>query len=166
MHYRYLLCVALMTLFLVLSCTKPPDYPNEPVIEFLSMTKNTMVQGRSIDDDFLRMTISFTDGDGDLGSNNNEDTTKVYIADTRRDIPDIQPISIPMVPELGTGNGISGEATFVVNTSCCIYPIPASNCEPLAGFPTDTIFYEIYIVDRAGNKSNVVRADPVILLCQ
>ena len=159
-----LLAVVVLLILVVLSCTKPPDYPDEPVIEFVGMDRNTMVQD-PLGLEFIRMTISFTDGNGDLGSPTN-DTSHVFVVDNRFDPPREQTIAIPLVPELGTGNGISGEATFIVYSSCCIYPgVPFSDCTPLEGFPTDTIIYDIYIYDRSGNKSNVIQSEPVILLC-
>lgn len=159
--------VVFVMLLLVLSaCRDPPDYPNEPVIEYLSMNKNTMVQSNA-NSDQVAITITFTDGDGDLGSTENELETKVYVHDTRTEDPREQILSIPLVPELGTGNGISGEMTFRVFTDCCIYPNSSViNCQPMQGFPTDTIIYEIFIKDRAGNESNHVFSEPMILLCQ
>jgi hypothetical protein len=155
----------LMLLLMIAACRNPPNYPDEPVIEFLSMNKNTMQQGFANQDQIL-MTISFTDGDGDLGSNNNEDSTKVYFADTRYPIPEVYTVSIPLVPELGSGNGISGDITFRVGTSCCLYNGASTSCMPIPGLERDTIVYDIYIIDRKGNQSNVVKSDPVILLCQ
>ncbi|HHS95789.1 MAG TPA: hypothetical protein ENJ45_04300 [Phaeodactylibacter sp.] len=165
MFIRFPFSVFVLLLLIVAACREPPDYPDEPVIEFVGMNKSTMVQGQ-LNNDQLQMTISFTDGDGDLGSNNNEDSTKVYLIDPRYDPPLTTTVTIPLVPELGTGNGISGEMTFRVFNSCCIYPGLPITCEPYEGYPTDTIVYSIYIIDRKGNKSNVIQADPVVLLCQ
>ena len=159
-----LLSVVFLLIIMVLSCTKPPDYPDEPVIEFVSLNRSVIPQDQ-LNNEFVRMTISFTDGDGDLGSPDN-DTSRVFIADNRYDPPQEQIVAFPFVPELGTGNGISGEATFIVYSSCCIYPGAPVTCEPLEGFPTDTIIYDIYLYDRAGNKSNVIKSEPLILLCQ
>ena len=157
-----------LTLLFVLSCTKPPDYPDEPVIEFLSMSKNTMLQS-DVFGDSLTVTISFTDGDGDIGQD--ENTAQIFILDTRFDPPNLEPtISIPLVPEQGAGNGISGTMTFLLYSKCCfLYPPtgPVQTCEPIAGFPTDTtLVYEMYIIDRAGNESNRITTDPITLLCQ
>ena len=98
-----------LILLFVLSCTKPPDYPTEPVLEFVSMTKNTMQQSFLPSDDSLKVTISFTDGDGDIGL---KDTLphKITLLDTRfqnHNEDQILTIAIPYVPEQGAGNGIS-----------------------------------------------------------
>ncbi|MFT4664385.1 MAG: hypothetical protein ACI8YQ_001011 [Polaribacter sp.] len=157
--------VFVMLLLVLSACRDPPDYPNEPVIEYIGSNKTAMTQGPSIGD-FVFLTISFTDGDGDLGSSDFGDSTRVYYADTRLADPIVQSVSIPMVPELGSGNGISGEIRFKVPNSCCFYPpgFPI-DCGPLEGFPTDTIVYDIFILDRKENKSNVVQSEPIILLC-
>src|SRR5690606_28240519 len=110
-HYFPILIVA--TIF---SCVKPPDYPIEPVIEFERMSRNTMFQGNTNTDSVV-VTISFTDGDGDLGSN--DGTMGIFLKDTRFE-GDPRTFIIPFVPVQGVGNGISGEIEMWVQTTCCI----------------------------------------------
>ncbi|MFK7806396.1 MAG: hypothetical protein AB8F74_01220 [Saprospiraceae bacterium] len=166
MNFRSTIFVLL--LLALASCRDPPDYPDEPVIEFVSMSKNTMIQSPlAAAGDFVFVNVSFTDGDGNLGSNNFNDSTRVYYSDMRFTpaLPQ-PPISIPLIPELGSGNGISGDITIKIPTTCCLYPGVGLPCEPLAGFPTDTVSYEIYILDRDDNKSNVIQTPPIVLICQ
>ena len=152
---------------MVFACTQPPDYPDEPVITFKSMTKNTLVQGSLIGptSDSLLMTISFTDGDGDLGEESSQirPLSNIYLIDQR--INDtLLPQTIPFIPVQGAGNGISGDISFVVYPSCCIYLGQA--CEVFEEYPVDTLRYSILIQDRAGNFSNMIESDPIFLLCQ
>ena len=157
---------ALFILLFALACTKPPDYPDEPVIEFISLSRSEMVQS-SLLSDSITVTISFTDGDGDIGEETN--TAQIFITDPRYNTPAVLTKSIPYVPEQGAGNGISGTMAFSVYPACCFYDTPAGiqiTCEPLEGYPTDILQYEIYIKDRAGNESNTVVTDPITLLCQ
>lgn len=63
---NYLLLSAAALTILALGCVQPPDYPIEPVIEYVGLTKNTMLQGKTGEDETY-ITISFTDGDGDIG---------------------------------------------------------------------------------------------------
>ncbi len=162
------------TLFLAitsfLACTKPPDYPLEPVITFKSLSKSTLPQG-NLNSDSLTIIFSYTDGDGDLG--NDENQASVFLKDMRTGF-ESPSFSIPFVPEQGAGNGISGEIAIQVFTSCCIHPILNQICMPFGDadqysgnlfFPIDTLAYEIYIVDRAGNESNVIKTDPIFLQC-
>ncbi|MFT5168725.1 MAG: hypothetical protein ACI8P3_003970 [Saprospiraceae bacterium] len=160
------LSIYLFLLFTVLiSCAKPPNYPNEPVIEFNNLNRNVMKQGEPPVDTII-LTINYTDGDGDLGSLN--DSLDVYMTDTRFDLFNITYI-LPFVPQQGAGNGISGEISLVLPGSCCTYPNNAAQpCDNTVSdlYPTDTIVYEIYIKDRAGNESNRILTENIILLCE
>jgi hypothetical protein len=153
-------------LFIVLSvtiaaCVRPPDYPIEPRIEFLGLSKNTILQEPN--KDTLYLSVSFTDGDGDIGFQNNDST--LYVVDTRKNgerINDVQ--GLPSVPEQGAGNGITGEIRFRINGGCCKNTI--TPCVAPYTYPRDTIIYEIYIKDRAGHESNHVKTPPIYILCQ
>ena len=149
------------TLALVFSCVKPQEYPDEPVIAFLSMTKDTMPRGLATDSTLV--TLSFTDGDGDIGR---KDTiSDIFIIDNRDS--NLTKGRIPFVPPLGGANGIKGEIFVVIDNSCCIFPNPLySGCTELfLSYPYDQVPYSIYIVDRKGNKSNVVDLPPIFLRC-
>ncbi len=159
----FFLCLFL----LALSCTRPPDYPIEPVIEFVSLSKNTFSQ-RLGGADEITLTLRFTDGDGDIGSadrnRNNED---IIITDTRDGGPEA-PNHLVEVPPAGANNGISGEIYIKLLGTCCIYPItgPDIPCEPATtSFNRDTLIYEIFIKDRAGNESNILTIEPIYITC-
>jgi hypothetical protein len=151
------------SLFLcLLSCTKPPNYPNEPVIKYLRMTKRTMKQS-DFSKDTTYVTIGFTDGDGDIGG---KDSLNIFLTDKRDGFRAFQ-FRIPTVPTIGVGNGISGEITFAVYTSCCYFPEKKyAPCSTPKEYPTDQLIYQIFIKDRAGNKSNAIDTDAITLLCK
>ncbi len=163
---KFLQYFTLLILGILVSCTKPPDYPIEPVITFERLSRQSMIQG-SLNNDSIIVTISFTDGDGDLGSD--ETGFDIYVKDTRLDLAPPTEFKLPKVPEQGAGNGISGEISILVFTTCCIFP-DASNpppaCSSSTEFPSESVSYEIYIKDRAGHESNRIITDPVTLLCQ
>lgn len=143
-------------------CIQPPDYPKEPVIAFKNMTRSVLRQGTGTSDT-THVTITFTDGDGDLGDT---DSLNVFVIDGRDQFLKSK-FRIPFIPEEGVGNGISGEITLRLNTSCCIFPgnvLPP--CSPSTDFPTDTLRYIIYIKDRAGHESNRIETGEIVLLCQ
>ncbi len=158
-----ILSLSLLLVFTILiSCTKPPDYPIEPVIEFSSLSQTFMSQGEPPTDS-LYMTFSFTDGDGDLGSQG--DSLDVFLSDTRFGLFNIT-FRLPFVPEQGAGNGISGEITIGLPGTCCIFPNNVSEpCGINPEFPTNALFYEVYIRDRAGNESNRIISEEITLLC-
>lgn len=163
----YLFAIILVsTLFF--SCLQPPDYPVEPVIEYIGVNKTSIQQGNDASkQDDLIITLSFTDGDGDLS--NDENLIDVVLTDNR----DGQktPFSLPTIPEQGTGNGISGEIRLKVSNTpfnmCCIYDDKNGQdpCTDSNAWPTDTFFYTVYILDRAGNESNRVDTEEIVLLC-
>ena len=147
-------------------CVQPPNYPVEPEIEFMSLSKDVMFQTRFGQDSVL-ITFSFTDGDGDLGFN--DTTASIFITDGRDDFSKPS-YRIPFIEEEGAGNGISGEISILVPTTCCIYPassgIPPCDTSPSAPQFTDTVFYKIQIKDRAGNFSNEIETGPITLICR
>jgi len=158
--FIYILLVAATTLSLLFACTNPPEYPLEPIIEYERITKNTLNQS-AFNADSTLLTISFTDGDGDIG---NEDSISIFIIDNRIDFE--QPgYKIPFIGEQGVGKGISGEISFVLPTSCCIYADGSPPCRPSTTQLLDTLTYDIYIIDRAGNESNRVTTEPIFLRC-
>jgi hypothetical protein len=143
------------------ACVRPPDYPIEPRISFSSMSKNTMRQG-TFQQDSVWVTISFTDGDGDLGS---KDSLNVFLLDKRfpKIMTPAETFRIPYVPDQGAGNGISGDIKLLLFTTCCNVIPP---CEPSITKPIDTLVYQIAIKDRAGHKSNVVETPNIYLQCR
>lgn len=148
-------------------CVKPPDYPDEPVIAFLSLSKNVQKQDALDKNDTLYVTISFTDGDGDLGfEDRGGDISLIDTRDNSRDTS-----SLPLVDQQGAGNGISGEISIAVLPTCCVPPpingIPLPPCDPSVApdFLRDTVVYQMQIRDRAGHLSNIVTLPPITLIC-
>ncbi len=146
------------------SCINAPDYPDEPVIEYLGLSKNTIQQG-SLPVDSLFLRLAFTDGDGDLGHNPQDTNKNVFIKDLRTgNFQD--KFKTPFIPEEGIGNGITGEIELLLYTTCCLFPDPSiPPCSAPQSFPLDTIVYEIYIKDRSGNLSNKIKTEPIIIRC-
>lgn len=148
-------------LILVMSCVKPPKYPKEPTIKYERMTKSIMKQDGVFNGDSTTITISFTDGDGDLGSTIRRGNA--FFRDTRSTKKDT--FTIPAIPQQGANNGVSGEISFTLYSSCCIYS-NTSACFPNPNVPLDTMTYEIQILDEAGNVSNTIETTPIILRCE
>ncbi|MCK6694594.1 MAG: hypothetical protein L6Q97_21160 [Thermoanaerobaculia bacterium] len=146
-------------------CVQPPDYPDEPVIEFKNQSKNQMFQSK-FGQDSVTITFTFTDGDGDLGFT--DDQESIFIIDGRDSFAKPS-YRIPYIEQQGAGNGISGEISIVVPTTCCIYPgtgIPPCDTSASAPRMRDTVFYYLQIKDRAGHLSNQIQTDPITLICR
>lgn len=142
---------------IISSCADPPQYPDEPVISFISLSKNELVgqtvpaiAGRDLDS--LVITFGFTDGDGDIGV---ADTNNVFLADSRLNNNAGESFQISPIPQQGVGNGISGEVEVL---------IPNISCRPNVA-SRDTLHYRIQIVDNSGKQSNVINTPDIILIC-
>ncbi len=153
--------------FSAFGCVQPPDYPVEPEIDYIGFNTLTFPQGGpDAVSDTLTLRFGFTDGDGDIG--NADSTVDVFIIDSRT--PDVEENrKLPIIPEEGVGNGISGEITLRFPNNpfqvCCIIGDEQGCDGPIEGFPNDTFSYRIQIRDRAGNYSNAIQTETITLLC-
>lgn len=153
------------------SCVEPPQYPIEPAIELVSISTDSLqaVSGE------LLITMSFTDGDGDLGFESfSEDscdlcdsscyshpTYSLFLVDTRKGFSNgdsvtcLTPFDMPFVPIKGSSNSISGEIDVKVTGVFC-FPF----------LTEDTLSYLITVKDRSGNFSNTIQTPTIHLTCQ
>lgn len=145
------------------NCLDTPNYPDEPYIEFLSVSKDTLRQGIFMEDS-LQVRFSFQDGDGDLGRDDQSPENNVFFIDERTGTLD-NTFGIPSIPQEGAANGVEGEVRIVLFSTCCIYNDGQDPCTPNPSIPYDTVQYRIYIMDKAGHKSNEILTTPIILTC-
>ncbi len=146
-----------MLLASIAACVQPPDYPIEPEIEFVGVSKSEVLQ---LVDTFM-ITFAYTDGDGDIGPNPNAQENNVTITDSRTGVEET--FRVPEVPEQGAANGISGEISLLVYASCCLNSSPI--CQPTPNANPEEIIYTIQMQDKAGNQSNVITTSPINLIC-
>lgn len=151
-------------LFLFVECTNKPDYPDSPYLEYIGLSKSTLIQG-DLNTDSIKIFLEFTDGDGDIGLDQNDSLQNLFIIDSRTG-NFAERIKIPEIPNTGFGNGVSGEIELLLYTTCCLYEDNIPPCSIIDGIPTDTLTYKIYMLDRAGNTSDTVETDPIILRCE
>ena len=144
-------------------CLESPDFPIEPHIEFIGVSKDTLLQGLFQQDSVI-VSFSFQDGDGDLGRTNQEPQNNVFFTDMRTGTVD-NTFAIPALPQDGAGNGVEGTIRILLFSTCCIYTDGNDPCTPNMNFPFDTVQYKINIVDRAGHVSNDIFTTPIILRC-
>ena len=162
----YLLTI-LLTFY---SCSTKPEFPKEPYIEFVSLSKTHINET-----DTLWVNLTFQDGDGNLGKdvslNANCNSSCEFESDTscfndpfygaflidmrdscfvQHDLPDFEPS--------GNAKAVSGKLllnippVFCKNGGC-------SSCT------TDTLVYKIIVRDVEGNWSNVVFTDTIFIDC-
>ncbi len=169
------LLIVFVTLGFLASCIDPPQYPNEPEISNIKLSRTLVDQ-----QDTFHIIFDFTDGDGDLGF---EDVDFGFCAlcDTMVDtscynIPELSILitnlsthclvsayQVPYIPPKGSSSSISGEITVRV-FDCCVYP-DLTSCYSNSNYPTDTVQYEVRIKDRAGNVSNRLVTEPLLFNC-
>ncbi len=142
-------------MFLV-KCQKAPDFPVTPSIAFVSFNQTQIHPGK----DSLKITFSFTDGDGDLGYEQGQNTTgdtTIHVTDVRINKPDYTYVfEMPYITPKGSYKQISGKFTIDMIGAC--------NCRPDHNF-FDTVSYKIKIHDRAGHESNEITTPKVYLIC-
>jgi hypothetical protein len=142
------------TLSLCSSCLKKEDISPIPLIAFKDFVANK---------DTANLYINFTDGDGDIGLTQNDTTPPnnyncfiSYIEKqngvwVKRDLPIEFNYRIPMVNTSNKKKSIKGEIKIAIKPYYY---------DPFSLF--DTIKYELYIMDRALNKSNIISTPEII----
>jgi len=168
MQNTFILFVLGLLLTFLAACVSEPDYPDEPYIEYLSISKNELTQG-----DSLLVTISFTDGDGNLKDSDIEPTCvsncafdmdsscyydpafSIFAIDMRDScytyltLPDLEPE--------GDIKAISGELDIVI--------LPFCKCSGSGCPSTEKTVFQIIIKDASNNYSNVVLTDSITVNC-
>jgi len=129
------------------SCSEEINKLGDPVpkISFVSFSKSEIVSFK----DELDITIKYQDGDGDLG-NWEADSLDIYVKDSRLRAYDRYHLQ-PLAPK-GVNVRIEGIFSLKLKT---LFVLSSAN--------TENASFEIYIRDRAGNKSNIVVTPSVII---
>lgn len=129
------------------SCKKDePVYSTTPEIGVVSISPSTVKEFQ----DQVTIVISYQDGDGDLGENN-PDVSNLFLTDNR-----IGVTYEYRIPQLSPDNSdliIKGNLNVVLK-----------NTGITNGASSQTVNYSLYVVDRAGNKSNTVTTSDVMVV--
>lgn len=156
------------------ACEKPKTYPDTPAIQFVSLAKE---RGVLRPDSNSIITISFTDGDGDIGLNSYDtlapyNLTSVYyddfivslfqkvngawVEDTAFKQPNgLSPFCgrLPYLTPTGSNKALSGNISMT--QPIWLYPVTS-----------DTIHYQVYIFDRALHRSNMITTNDIVITSQ
>ena len=140
------------------SCLQGTQYPDEPEIEFISATFKDSIDQLQNNSYLGFITFGFTDGDGDIGVVQNDTTKNMFVIEYgilngERQTPKDLSYTIPFVTPDGQNKNLKGEIDLdvtILNTAQNPYPY-------------DSVLYEIYIVDRNNNQSNLI-ITPIIKL--
>jgi hypothetical protein len=151
--YRFFLifCIFLATF----SSCKKELYSTIPTIEQLKISKQTL---RSNDPkDSLLISFYVYDGDADLGVDKNSGSYDIYMDESRT----LQNLRF-YFPEIngaipGAGKGIEGLCNVYITGKQLKID---SSVVPKSA---DTLYFKVYVVDKAGHKSNTLFTDPIYL---
>jgi hypothetical protein len=124
------------------------NYSEIPELTFVSATPSSLTEYSS-DVEFI---ISYTDGDGDLGENN-DDIKNLFLTDNRINI--IYQFRIQQLAPSGSGIPIKGNLKVI---------LPSSGTGITDGSTQQSGTFSIYCVDRAGNQSNTVTSSLVTFI--
>lgn len=160
-----MLFVAFLITLLFAACLKEQEYPVEPHITFRGYTKIVKES-----DTLLRLSLEFTDGDGDIGLYPS-DTLPPY--DYNFFIKLLKLTGTQLNPFLVNGQPVNYNGRIPVitpNTSnkaikgMIEYTFDVINYSMLKVFlRNDTIAFDVYICDRALNTSNTVQTSPFVV---
>jgi hypothetical protein len=130
--------IYLSAIVLLFSCEKEQVISDTPIIEFKSISPATV---QEYSDDII-ITISYSDGDGDLGENN-PDIHNLFVEDNRNGI--VYQFRIPHLAPDNNSIAIEGDFNITINGSGITDESSSQQ-----------VNYAIYVTDRAGNKSNTI----------
>lgn len=137
MRKLFLLCM-LCAAFSSCKKDKNVDISTTPAIEFVSITPTTATEYK----DKIIITISYKDGDGDLGENS-PDIKNLFLTDTRNNVT--YQYRVSQLAPSGQAIAIQGTLTVELN-----------NTAITNGAASQAVSFSVYVKDRAGNASNVV----------
>jgi hypothetical protein len=143
---------------LAFSACRKPIIGSVPVIEYEGISKYALTQNGQ---DSLLLEISFSDDDGDIGS----DTEKLlYVSDSRTDSL-VATYLVPRISQSDRARRRKGSISVIVYSACCRYS-DGTSCYANPNSPTDTVRYKIRLQDRMGNLSNTLTTDRITLNCE
>lgn len=130
------------------ACGKLTEISEIPEIAFESVSPNVVTEYQ----DSLYFTISYRDGNGDLGQNNT-DENNLFIQDSRNQVT--YGFRIQQLAPDNADIAIQGNLNVTLPNTAIIN-----------GGTSESVSYTIWVVDRAGNESNRVNSSTVTVNAQ
>lgn len=130
------------------ACDTDPEISEIPEISFESVVPNVVTEYQ----DSLYFTISYRDGNGDLGENNT-DENNLFIQDSRNDVT--YGFRIQQLAPTNSDIIIQGNINVTLDNTAII-----------DGGASESVSYTIWVVDRAGNESNRISTSTVTVNAQ
>ena len=150
------------------SCMDKEEYPPVPYIEFLNFT--TFRTQNDVDTMGIIL-FSYTDGDGDLGVYDcNDFPVNLYTSYYKMENGELK-IGTIINPSTGKIDTVNFNACFEQLAPTDYSGWIRGDIEDTIRFlrditstkPFDTVMFETYIVDRSGNKSNIIQTPLIVV---
>ena len=122
---------------------KKIEISTTPAIEFAGITPSAAIEYK----DKITITISYKDGDGDIGENT-PDVKNLFLTDSRNNVTYQYRVS-QLAP--------SGQATAIEGT----LTIELKNTAITNGASSQSVSFSVYLKDRAGNISNTIATSAI-----
>lgn len=147
-----------------ISCKKD-KFTTVPQISFNSITPNSFLAGTLSTDPNQKgpfLSIQLTDQEGDFGFSDGEDTSYVYIKNISIPPYDIDSLRFPSSSAIKRKNLDAEVIVDLFNTHSLLVGTPNPSPKPFI----DTLRFEVYVVDFAKNKSNVIVTKPLYYITE
>ncbi len=152
-----LFVVLIVSVLFYFSCSEDNNINSAPEITYMGMNKDVLVQGNLGVEDTLVVQFGFTDLDGDLSGVSNN----VQVIDNRNG--EVHVVNrIPDLPQTDIGN--VGTVILNIPTLCCFFDDGSPACSNPEG-ATNTMTFGIRVFDQAGNMSNTINTDDLLIQC-
>lgn len=169
--FRIVFGLCLIIAFGQTSCLKGPEYAIEPKITNVSIDKQEIA---NFVESFV-ISIDFQDGDGDLGNNPDKPDDEqffdnIFLIDNRVNIDldsiFVRPTFIETLTPPSGSQAIDGTIRLTIAELCCYNESGSPACPfNTVITPTNEVVFDVYIIDRAGNQSNVMQTPPLTIRC-
>lgn len=135
--------------FIVLAFTSCKDNESElsyvPNLEFISISPLEITEFK----EKVSLVIKYEDNDGDLGENN-PDVKNLFITDQRNGVQ--YTYRIPQLSPNGSNIRITGNLEINLNSLSVV-----------GSGTSESVIFNIYAIDRAGNQSNTITSSSIIV---
>ena len=145
--YKFVFLGVIATAFFF-SCSKKEEISNVPSISFESVTPSGTIKQFN---DSILFKISYRDGDGDLGENI-DSVNNLFLTDSRNNVT--YKYRLQELAPMGAKIPIQGSVNILLTSISLVDPASSS----------ETTTFSIYLVDRAGNKSNTVTSSVLTIV--
>jgi hypothetical protein len=136
--------------FILIACSKGTKYSKIPKISFYSLSDSILKASTAKK---VYITFDFKDGNGDIGFK----TANLFLIDSRKP-SDTQKYLIPEIPsKFDPSNGLEGLIQLETNGAFL------SLRDDTIHKKRDTLVWSLFMKDQAGNQSNVIETNRVIL---